>query len=357
VAGSFGTLENLLHQGITSELKDPVVGWNGKSATLGASTTIPVLDCSGNDLKTFACYENYYKSLVAEKGVAAALADIKARYTENHYVQVNCHPLTHVIGQAVSALYPDISQAYLHGDTFCSSGYYHGVLEGVAFKIGKEKLLATLNTLCVDVPGSGDYSTEYYSCVHGLGHGIMEMNNDQLFNSLHDCDRFSRLWERDSCYGGVFMENIIVNDIHLEGIEQEQSTTFLRPNEPLYPCTAVGEEYQAACFLIQPSYALDRTNDFAKVFDLCAKEAGSFSGLCYQSLGRDAAGRALNDPVITKNTCTIGKNFEQISNCVVGAVHEYLYEFSSNVQARQFCAAQDTQDLIDLCNKAANATL
>jgi hypothetical protein len=233
----------------------------------------------------FECYEAYYSTLVRERGVADAFADLRARYNTNTYVKENCHPITHVIGRVAIEKYPTLSEAYTYGDSFCWSGYYHGALEGIIAKMGRAEVPNQLNTICADIPGKERYSFDYFNCIHGLGHGLMAYTNHELFDALTLCDRLEGIWEKRSCYGGVFMENLIVDN-------NNHATTYLDPKDPIYPCNAVPDTYKTDCFLMQTSYMLKVTgNDYAKVFSLCSTVGDGYRQTCYQSLGRDASGR------------------------------------------------------------------
>lgn len=332
-------------QGFIKNMADDIQRAGGSPALAPAPGTAPTeisSVCTGGDSMNFDCYETYYTKLVQEQGVKEAFDDLKVRYAQNGYVVSQCHPITHVIGRVATNKYTDVAEAYTHGDPFCWSGYYHGVLEGVVGKIGGKHLGDSLNGICANLPGKATYNFDYFNCVHGLGHGVMAFTQDELFDALKLCDRLDGSWERESCYSGVFMENVIVDN-------KNHFTKYLKPTEPLYPCNAVDTKYKTPCYLMQTSYMLKVTNgDFAKVFGYCAKAEEAFRPTCYQSLGRDASGRSASDIVITRQTCEIGKGFEQRSNCVIGAVKDIISYFHSDVQAKEFCASLDS-DLKETC--------
>lgn len=298
-------------------------------------------ECLKNSVD-FSCYENYYENLVAKKGLKVAFTDLKDRYKESAYVRSQCHPLTHVLGHAAVKLYPKVSSAYIYGDPFCWSGYYHGVMEGIVEKIGKASIIDNLSTICDGIPGKSTYSFDYYNCVHGLGHGLMALSSNELFDSLKTCDNLVGSWEQQSCYGGVFMENVIVDN-------KNHFTKYLKPTEPLYPCSAVDTKYKSPCYLMQTSYMLKITNgDFKRVFEFCSTAEEGFRTQCYQSLGRDASGRSISNAEITKATCELGSNFEQKSNCIIGAVKDFISYYHSDVEAKKFCNLLSTQ-LTEIC--------
>lgn len=305
--------------------------------------------CTGEEQTDFNCYEKVFSGLTQNKGIAAAFTLLRAEYPKNTYVQSQCHPLAHVIGNAAAKLYPDVSEAYTRGDSFCWSGYYHGVLEGVIGKIGYSNLGNEMNNICAGLRTARIYSFDHYNCVHGLGHGVMAVTNNELFQSLETCDVLQDSWERISCWSGAFMENVIIDN-------KNHYTKYLKPEEPLYPCNTVQEQYKGTCYLMQTSYMLKVTlGDFQKVFDLCGQAEEAYRATCYQSLGRDASGRSLSNVEQTKATCSLGKDFFQRSNCIVGAVKDFISYFHSDTQAKELCASLDGQDLQKVCKDTAES--
>jgi hypothetical protein len=288
--------------------------------------------CQDESVKYFNCFKAHYSHLVGHFGIDAAFDDIKKRFKEDIRVETNCHPLVHVIGQEASLKYKTVSEAYLHGDSFCWSGYYHGILEGFIGRIGNENLAREINNICADIPGRDTYNFNYYNCVHGVGHGIMEVGQNEVFESLAMCDNLTGSWERESCYSGVFMENIIADG-------KNHTTKFLKPEEPLYPCTALEAKYKYQCYLGQTSYALGVTGyDFKKVFDMCTTVEQPFRDVCNQSMGRDAANQAMHKAEGTKTTCYLVTSTDDRANCIIGAAKEFVSNFHSDVEAKEFCS-------------------
>ena len=304
-------------------------------------------DCPGELAKDYPCIQKHYQELVRGSGFRAAFTNLKAEYQANEFIKENCHQFTHVIGRAAADLYGDIPKAYAQGDSFCWSGYYHGAMETIVAKIGPDKILSEAGTICSSLSEEQQYSFDHYNCVHGLGHGFMGILQNDLFKSLETCDALSDEWERESCYSGVFMENTMA------GINPDNSTRYLKADEPLYPCTAVDSKYKAECYKMQTSYALrTQDNDFDKVFALCAAVEDEFRPTCYQSLGRDASGYSVSDATSTKSTCMRGQDDEARSNCVIGAVKDFISYYHSDTQAKEFCESFDA-DLRDTCLKTS----
>lgn len=292
------------------------------------------INCTSGEARD-ACYDRFYREIVLTEGVDLAFADIKKRYEKDSFVKTQCHQIVHTAGRTAVLLYPDISDAYSHGDSFCWSGYYHGVVEAFIQKIGKENFAEGkgINDICRPLRERSRYSFDHYNCVHGIGHGLMYIHNNELFISLDICDTLNDPWERSSCYGGAFMENLMVDN-------KNHFTKYLKPEDPLYPCTAVGEQYKEQCYLMQTSYMLRlKGGNFSSVFDLCRTVADPNKKTCFQSIGRDASGQTLSDPVRTKDYCLLGKGEMEQSSCVIGAVKDFISYYHSDVQAKSFCAA------------------
>jgi hypothetical protein len=286
--------------------------------------------CTGAQSSDFECYQSHYQDLVHNSGIDDAFADLKARYPNNSYVQSQCHPLTHVIGRTAAESFNKVSDAYQQGDSYCWSGYFHGVLEAFAHKIGLTNLRTQINSMCADLNTDGKYGFDYYNCVHGIGHGLMAVTDDELFDSLGYCDGLTGDWEQQSCAGGVYMENIIADGLN-------HVTKYLDPEKPLYPCSGSPDKYQNSCYLMQTSYMLKiNGGDFAKTFQWC-RDAGAFQDTCNQSLGRDASGRSVSDGQKTKDICMLGPSENEKNNCVIGAVKDFISYFHSDVQAKAFC--------------------
>src|SRR5437867_2527136 len=105
-------------------------------------------------------------------------------------------------------------------------------MERAVSLMGIEKAEKSLNNFCTQIPGKDHYSFDYYNCVHGLGHGIMSITRNELFDSLKICDNLTGSWERQSCWGGAFMENVMADN-------RNHTTKYLKLDDLLYPCNAV----------------------------------------------------------------------------------------------------------------------
>jgi len=294
------------------------------------SVSKPGTVCKASDMTCKT--EQKYQLLTEASGVEAAFKQLRLDYESDLSVRSSCHPLTHIIGRAAGSKAATVAAAYAQGDEFCWSGYYHGVMEAMLSKIEPDKMLGQLDTVCSSVSQNNTYNFEHYNCVHGLGHGVMLINEHELFKSLDYRDKLGDAWERESCYSGVFMENIMAS------INPDHTTKYIINDQPLYPCTAVKDKYKQQCYLMQTSQALTSLDgDFEKVFQLCAGIEKNLQATCYQSLGRDASGRSISNAAQTRDTCMLGKEAEAVTNCTIGAVKDFISYYHSDVQASEYC--------------------
>lgn len=317
-----------------------------EESTNTASVPPILFSCGQSD---WDCYEQYYVDVTKRGSTEKAFEDLRARYPNDGYARAMCHPLTHVIGRAASEKFETPGDAYLEGDPFCWSGYYHGVLEGVIGRIGLKNLPSQMDTICVSIRERKGYGFDYYNCVHGLGHGVMAITQNELWESLDYCDKLTGAWEQLSCASGAYMENIIADG-------KMHTTKFLNPGEPLYPCNTSPEKYKSTCYLMQTSYMLKiNGRDFKKTFEWCSDVEIPHRTTCYESLGRDASGGTTSNIEQTYAICMLGTNAEQQKHCVIGAVKDFISYFHSDVEAQQLCDSFDDANLKDTCHTTATS--
>lgn len=321
--------------------------FNNRSSQTSKAVVVPADKCAQSNQITFSCYKAELTQITKESGPTSAFALLKKQYSQVEYVKSQCHQLVHVIGRAAYARYGNVADTFAHGDQFCWAGYYHGLMEQVADEQGTAKFLNSLNTICSEIAAKARFSFNHYNCVHGLGHGVMEAEDGNLFKALDDCDRISDDWERSSCYGGVFMQNIMIVQSPDETVDH--SSAYLKADEPMYPCTAIANKYKGQCYLMQTSYALQVEDyNFAKVFKLCDATPPAYRDTCYNSIGRDASGQSISDVDRTKAVCLMGSDIVARSGCVAGAAKDFVSYFHSDVEAKRLCAALPSE-LRDSC--------
>jgi hypothetical protein len=314
--------------------------------------------CVGDLEGSLACHREHYRQLTLDSGVDAAFAELRAGYATSAGTRAECHQLTHAIGRASTERNGTLAGAFTIGDPLCSAGYFHGAAEAMVAKLGVDRVLANPDAVCADLGEHPRRSIYHRNCAHGIGHGFMLIYENELPHALAGCDSLADDWERESCYGGVFMENVTSRH------DPDHPSKYLRAEEPLFPCTDLDVRYQRMCYQKQTAYPLALSDaDFGQVFSLCATVENAVRPFCFQGLGTSAAvftilhvAEEADRATLTAPLCLLGQDDEAQSNCAVGAVRAMLNNYFGDTQAKAFCAALPA-NLRDICLSTANDRL
>ncbi len=259
-------------------------GWSAAGHGPAAGKARPAA-CDGAAEIDFACWAGRYEAMAADGRAGAAVRELERLRHRVGYLRAACHQLTHVIGRRAGAG-GDI-RAIRAAGTSCSSGFQHGVVEAVMTKAGRRAVMRDPASVCAPLRAAGRHSLAHYNCVHGMGHGFMEVQDSDVMRALDGCASLPDRSEREHCDGGVFMENLTAM------AHPRRPSRFLRPRDPLYPCTAVATRHKHSCYIKQTAYVLYLRDDFAAAFRTCARSPDvAFRPSCYQGIGGDAAIRA-----------------------------------------------------------------
>ncbi len=291
----------------------------------------PLSDCKASD---YRCYAEYFAKKTYHSSPEEAFTELKAAYEKDTYVQSQCHQLTHIIGRTGYKKYGSLSGAYKHGDSFCWSGFHHGAVEQAIGDVGAVGIKKQANGICKELADARRYSFDHFNCVHGLGHGFMSIDGYELPTALKSCQLLTDSWEAESCYGGVFMENVMV------ATRENGYSKYLNKDDLLYPCNGIERQFRQQCYMMQSSYMLQQNGyNFGATFALCAQADSEFVATCYQSIGRDASGSTVSDVALTKQKCSSAPNGDALYNCMIGAVKDFVSYFHGTAQAEQLCQA------------------
>jgi plastocyanin len=228
----------------------------------------------------------------------------------------DCHAEAHNVGRAAFTMYgsgvfgiPDAAS--------CHSGFYHGAMESFLIENGTENLAQNITALCQQFPT--DFGI--FECVHGVGHGVMAYMDYELPDALATCDTLSSTYDKNACYGGVFMENIVAGQGN--GVEKDHETQWLS-DDPHFPCNAIGSDYSKRyqCYQMQTSWMLRLYDyDFKRVGTECTKAPSDMVNVCFKSLGRDAAGNSLRDPAKILAICKNIPSTQYFDWCIEGGLN------------------------------------
>jgi hypothetical protein len=156
----------------------------------------------------------------------------------------------------------------------------------------------------------------------------MITNGYDLPGALRICDGLGPEWDRTSCTGGVFMENI--------NSSYGTTSSWLRSDDLVYPCNAVAERHKLYCYLIVTSRILPHVGgDFARVAEICATAERGWVATCFESYGRDASGYSLGSAARILALCDHAARHAQ--SCIYGAARDLVNTDASVGRAAVLC--------------------
>jgi len=312
------------------------------------------------------CYEDVFVALAAEGRVKEALGALSVLAEKDREVEREGHVYTHVIG--ITAWNPerDVGQVFASCNGLFQSGCYHGVIQAYLTR-DADVDSAEVAGICDLIEGRQRNLWLRFQCVHGLGHGLEMIWNWELPRALEGCDWLPSAWDRESCYGGAFMENAVVampahatarlvsdksapaaaegedHSAHGSGHGSHgpdpSRITFklIDSTDLLYPCTVVAARYWPSCYRLQGGTIARLVNlDYKKAAKECDRVVPELRTHCYLSLGTYAAGLTVLDARKSIRLCTNGDPAYQ-PWCFVGATKNFVDVTSRPEDGLELC--------------------
>ncbi len=253
--------------------------------------------------------------------------------------KIDCHQESHLIGRTSYKIFG--RKVFQNMDYNCHSGYLHGALEAFMSTLGGRSLTEEVEKLCNSFPTS----FSKFECLHGIGHGLTAYADYNLPGALALCKTLASENSQTSCFGGVFMENIMVAEGRgaVKGHQTKWAT-----EDPHFPCNGIDKDYdiQYHCYQMQTSRMLQlRPKDYNFLRMECLKAPENMVEICFRSMGRDIAGQTLRDPQKILELCKIipQKYFEA---CIKGALNVIIDFWGENIadQPQKLCEILDKND-------------
>lgn len=241
----------------------------------------------------------------------------------------SCHDGGHEVGYVLYELYG--RDGFSDCTAACQSGCYHGVLEEHLRLTGIKDLAREAEEICADAAGV----FIRHQCMHGIGHGLMMLHEYRLPEALMACDKIRQKEDQTSCYTGAFMENIVGGLIG-------PYTDWPRylTDDPRFPCNAVGERYQWACWFLQTSRMRELLgDDFSEIANQCAALEPSNQKPCFQSLGRDVGNANHSNPEAAAATCAAIPESDAQAWCTAYAALDGFWDAAGAEYGLRVCMA------------------
>jgi len=157
------------------------------------------------------CLEKALTSVIQPAGVDKVMGALKLLADRDPEIAREGHVYAHGIGIAAYRDAVTVAEQFGKCTTDFQSGCYHGVIQGYfADPRGGDQGItkSKLDGLCAEYRGPEKRWLQF-QCAHGIGHGLMAVENHNLLTSLDSCDLLGDDFEKQACWGGAFMENVV----------------------------------------------------------------------------------------------------------------------------------------------------
>ena len=321
-----------------------------------------------------ACYEEILLALVERDHIRLAMDALSVLSRLDPGTVARGHDLTHVVG--INAWTPgeDVGAVYEACTGLYQSGCYHGVVQAYLDATGTDS--ATVASVCNLIKAAATNMWLRFQCVHGIGHGLVASTSMHLPKALAGCDWLVDGWDSSSCYGGAFMEFIVAgrgqshhptrpkaaaqsgHGGEHEHPEPADSFPVRDPKDPLFPCSVIGQKYQAACYGMQAGVIIETTGpDFGKIAKACDGAPANMRIACYQGIGTYVSGFTVRDSRKSIELCNQG-NPAYKPWCFVGVVKNFIDVTANPQDGFDFCNRIQAQpDVTASCNVAVGEQL
>ncbi|MBW3629347.1 MAG: hypothetical protein KY464_08630 [Gemmatimonadetes bacterium] len=320
--------------------------------------------------KRTSCFDSELLALLKQAGVGATMTVLERLGEADRDVRREGHLYAHSIGLAAFRGRDEVGATFSECTPIFQSGCYHGVIQSYFADLvgssGPEAVTAdAVNQLCGSYRGDPGKRWILFQCVHGMGHGLAMVHQHHLPRMLGGCDLLREAWEREGCYGGAFMENVVQAtaphhtvgrpeaggahghdpagnaDVDHAAMGHTSTATpsvdhaamghtaaeaaamdhaamghgapagepykALDKNDPLYPCNTLDVRYLRSCYSMQTSAILFfNGGDVPATARACDGAPEDFRTACYQSLGRDISAYTLQDHAKAAQLCENG---------------------------------------------------
>ena len=178
-------------------------------------------------------------------------------------------------------------------------------------------------------------------CIHGIGHGLIELYNYNTTAAVDRCNEFIPLWAQSACSRGVFMENT-------EYFVETGKGDFDK-NDIYSPCNRTVEKFAPQCYYYYPKYILERNNltlkhNLTDVFSQCDNiSPDKFVKYCYQGIGRLLAPIAYTNPEQSIAACYRGNQSTYYADCLTGTLKTILKGDAKTDVGVKFCSLSNLE--------------
>jgi hypothetical protein len=338
-----------------------------------------------------SCYEEVLLAATERGRIRLAMTALQVLDRKDPSIRRAGHDFTHVVGINAWGPGKDVSAVYEQCTELYQSGCYHGVVQSYLDAKGSDSTVVA--SLCEEIAVAHTVAWLRFQCVHGLGHGLVQTNAMNLPRALGGCDWLGTGWDRESCYGGAFMEFIVggrgqshhphsrrwprgaasdsgaapagggehaghggdsvsaakgEHDGH-EMAPAEPGFKVRDKSDPLYPCSILADRYLQSCYGMQAGIIIETTGpDFGKIAAACDAAPVRLRPSCYQGIGTYVSGFVVRDPAKADRLCSLGSSRYR-AWCYVGVVKNFIDVTAKADDGIAFCGRLDDRKIAIAC--------
>jgi len=313
--------------------------------------------CSQIQGDKIPCYEKHLIPLVDVGGPKLAMGTLMQVANADRDVRGFGHVYAHAIGMHAFEADKNVERTFSSCTDAFQSGCYHGVIEAYFANSGRVDS-TSVRDLCMPWSQAGVYGWLRFQCVHGLGHGLTMHYAHNLVDALKGCDLLAESWDRESCYGGAFMENVIdATEPHhgMPGMEMpEEARTFkqIDRHDYNYPCTILAERYLTSCYQNQVSIIMYfDDHKMPAVARDCMKVPERFRYMCFTGFGTDINSFVVGDHEKALALCANAPE-KYREWCIIGVVKNIIDVSAKTADGVSFCQKVSERHLKARCYEA-----
>jgi hypothetical protein len=346
-----------------------------------------------------ACVERNLVALIDQAGIGRTMEVLDTLVNVDGDVRQNAHALAHGLGIAAYRTPETLATTFAACPPTQMSGCYHGVVQGYFLSLARQGRTPGTPELDVMCEPHRGVLFLYFQCAHGVGHGLMAVHDNHVPMSLEACDLASDRFIRESCYGGVFMENIVrishphhtaeghagtqgghgaeaapAADAHAGHGAGQQADAHaghggmrhgewkpLDREDPQYPCNAVADKYRDSCYTMQTSAVLYfNGGDVAATARMCEQAPAAYVSTCFASLGRDITALAAQNHRRSLELCARSSGMAGGRGelwCLQGVVQNLVNLAADPDEGMRFCRAVSNAAYKGDCYRVVGETI
>ncbi len=313
--------------------------------------------CSKINGDKIPCYEKHSIPLVDRGGPKLAMGTLMQVANGDRDVRGFGHVYAHAIGIHAFDADKNVERTFSSCTDAFQSGCYHGVIEAYFANSGKVDS-GSVTQLCVPWSQPGVYGWLRFQCAHGLGHGLTMHYEHNLVSALKGCDFLVESWDRESCYGGAFMENVVdATEPHhgmpgMDMPEEARSFKQIDKKDLNYPCSILAERYLTTCYQNQVSIIMYfDDHKMPAVAKDCMKVPEKYRYMCFTGFGTDINSFVVGDHLKAIDLCSDAP-MSYREWCIIGVVKNIIDVSAKTADGVSFCQKVDDHHLKSRCYEA-----